>query len=242
MPKSQKNGTSFCTPGFLPSDDAIRNFQPSENCAPNQLAQQSCSQTQNSRHKNLAPWLAKTARSRKKETFSGPAQVLPFPRQQNVPLFLWRATMIHSFPQKSKTKTTPPISPLTPSPHTPRHSRLRRASAAAFACTDLPLPSPDRPRTVTRRRLDSLAPRADGPPSASTMAFGSGNVTPVPSQILEISGCHQELSPTGIVQFWREVAAPLPFRRRRLLLLCGGGCSLLSEEGTAPSPRRRRLR
>ena len=150
------------------------------------------------------------------------------------PPLSWRATMIQSFLQKIKDKDTPPLSP--------RHSRLRRASAAAFACTDLPLPSPDRPRTVTRRRLDSLAPRADGPPSASTMAFGLGNVTPVPSQILEISGCHQELSPTGIVQFWREVAAPLPFRRRRLLLLCGGGCSLSSEEGTAPSPRRRRLR
>ena len=142
VPKSQKTGTSFCTPGFLPSDDAIRNFQPSENYAPNQLVQQSCSQTQNSRHKNLAPWLAKTARSRKKETFSGTAQVLPFPRQQNVPLFLWRATMIHSFPQKSKTKTTPPQSP-----HSPHHP-IPRATAAS---EELPPPPSLAPTFLSHR-------------------------------------------------------------------------------------------
>ena len=138
----KKTSTLFSPPDFLPSDCAIRIFHPSENHAPNQLAKRTRSQNQNNGCKNLALWLAKTAKSRKKETFSRPARVHPSLRQLNVPNFPSARHNLMFLPEKIEDKDDTPNPNSPRSPHPPRHSRLRSASASASApaSTDLPYP------------------------------------------------------------------------------------------------------
>ena len=163
----KKTSTLFSPPDFLPSDCAIRIFHPSENHAPNQLAKRTRLQTQNSGCKNLAFWLVKTAKSRKKKTFSRPAWVHRSLRQLNVPNFLSARHNLMFLPEKIEDKDDTPTLPAHPTPLATAASEVLPLPPPLPLPPTFRIPSPSRPRSMTRRRQDSLAPRADGQPSAS---------------------------------------------------------------------------